>query len=281
MAEVVQAPPRGLEIFASERRQKPLKATGERAKALEKLGIDSVESLREQSRGGDDLEGGPRRILTRERAVEPVVARAVGDRQDVAGGGLDRDQAGLVRARREHHHEGGKSPRSDQIRQIQSGGALRRVLAETVRDRPHCGPAAGVGRGRRYRRQRQRVERVGPRGHGQRDRLGVDAEIGQRLVDELLELGIAFRDPDPVRLGGVLEAEDLKRRIARLPGERDSGLTNLLVVDLVVVNAFVITPARILFLIALVGTTLELLTERFRAARAEARPPGRGRCRRS
>lgn len=37
------------------------------------------------------------------------------------------------------------------------------------------------------------------------------------------------------------------------------------------IAAFVITPARILFLIALVGTTLELLTERFRAARAEAR----------
>ena len=45
MAEVVEAPPRGLEIFASERRQKPLKATGERAKALEKLGIDSVQDL--------------------------------------------------------------------------------------------------------------------------------------------------------------------------------------------------------------------------------------------
>lgn len=34
---------------------------------------------------------------------------------------------------------------------------------------------------------------------------------------------------------------------------------------------FVITPARILFLIALVGTTLELLTERFRKSLAESR----------
>jgi voltage-gated potassium channel len=37
------------------------------------------------------------------------------------------------------------------------------------------------------------------------------------------------------------------------------------------VTAFVVTPLRILFLIVLVGTTLELLTERFRQARAEAR----------
>jgi voltage-gated potassium channel len=37
------------------------------------------------------------------------------------------------------------------------------------------------------------------------------------------------------------------------------------------VTAFVITPARTLFLIVLVGTTMELLTERFRHARAETR----------
>jgi voltage-gated potassium channel len=37
------------------------------------------------------------------------------------------------------------------------------------------------------------------------------------------------------------------------------------------ITAFVVTPLRILFLIVLVGTTLELLTERFRQARAEAR----------
>src|SRR5262245_30675272 len=36
------------------------------------------------------------------------------------------------------------------------------------------------------------------------------------------------------------------------------------------VTAFVVTPLRILFLIVLVGTTLELLTERFRRARAES-----------
>lgn len=45
MAEVVQAPPRGLEIFAGKRRQKALKAAGERAKAFEKLGIESVQDL--------------------------------------------------------------------------------------------------------------------------------------------------------------------------------------------------------------------------------------------
>jgi voltage-gated potassium channel len=37
------------------------------------------------------------------------------------------------------------------------------------------------------------------------------------------------------------------------------------------VTAFVVTPLRIMFLIVLVGTTLELLTERFRLGRAEAR----------
>lgn len=37
------------------------------------------------------------------------------------------------------------------------------------------------------------------------------------------------------------------------------------------VTAFIVTPARILFLIVLVGTTIELLTERFRRARIEAR----------
>ncbi|MPY95921.1 MAG: hypothetical protein GEV08_23550 [Acidimicrobiia bacterium] len=37
------------------------------------------------------------------------------------------------------------------------------------------------------------------------------------------------------------------------------------------VTAFVVTPARVVFLILLVGTTLELLTERFRQALAESR----------
>jgi voltage-gated potassium channel len=37
------------------------------------------------------------------------------------------------------------------------------------------------------------------------------------------------------------------------------------------VTSFVVTPARILFLIVLVGTTIEVLTERFREAFAEAR----------
>ena len=37
------------------------------------------------------------------------------------------------------------------------------------------------------------------------------------------------------------------------------------------VTAFVVTPLRVVFLVVLVGTTLELLTERFRQSRAEAR----------
>ena len=45
MAEVVAALPRGLELFASVRRQKPLRITGPRAAALEKLGIRSVQDL--------------------------------------------------------------------------------------------------------------------------------------------------------------------------------------------------------------------------------------------
>jgi ATP-dependent DNA helicase RecG len=45
MAEVVAAPPRGVELFASGRRRIPLKAAGKRAAALEKLGISSVQDL--------------------------------------------------------------------------------------------------------------------------------------------------------------------------------------------------------------------------------------------
>jgi ATP-dependent DNA helicase RecG len=45
MVEVVQAPPRGLELFAPRRRQAPLRAPGKRAGALEKLGISSVQDL--------------------------------------------------------------------------------------------------------------------------------------------------------------------------------------------------------------------------------------------
>jgi ATP-dependent DNA helicase RecG len=45
VAEVVEAPPRGLELFAAPRRQKALSATGAKATALEKLGIGSVQDL--------------------------------------------------------------------------------------------------------------------------------------------------------------------------------------------------------------------------------------------
>ena len=45
MAEVVEAPPKGLEIYAPLRRRIPLRITGKRAEALEKLGIVSVQDL--------------------------------------------------------------------------------------------------------------------------------------------------------------------------------------------------------------------------------------------
>ncbi|MGH2750270.1 MAG: ATP-dependent DNA helicase RecG [Actinomycetota bacterium] len=45
MADVVQAPPKGLELFASARRQKRLEATGRRARGLEKLQIETVQDL--------------------------------------------------------------------------------------------------------------------------------------------------------------------------------------------------------------------------------------------
>jgi hypothetical protein len=45
MAEVVQAPPKGLELFASRRRQKALEVTGRRAKGLEKLKVETVQDL--------------------------------------------------------------------------------------------------------------------------------------------------------------------------------------------------------------------------------------------
>ena len=45
MADVVQAPPKGLELFASRRRQKRLEATGKKARGLEKLNIETVQDL--------------------------------------------------------------------------------------------------------------------------------------------------------------------------------------------------------------------------------------------
>jgi ATP-dependent DNA helicase RecG len=45
VTEVVQAPPRGLELFAPRRRQSPLRLSGRRASALAKLGVSSVQDL--------------------------------------------------------------------------------------------------------------------------------------------------------------------------------------------------------------------------------------------
>jgi ATP-dependent DNA helicase RecG len=45
MAEVVAAPPRGVELFAARSRQLPLRVTGRRGVALAKLGIESVQDL--------------------------------------------------------------------------------------------------------------------------------------------------------------------------------------------------------------------------------------------
>jgi ATP-dependent DNA helicase RecG len=72
VAEVVAAPPRGLELFAGKRRQKALKATGERAKAFEKLGIESVQDL---------LQHYPR------RHVDRTALRTVADIRDLAAKG--------------------------------------------------------------------------------------------------------------------------------------------------------------------------------------------------
>ena len=72
MAEVVAAPPRGLELFAGTRRQKALKGAGERAKAFEKLRIDSVQDL---------LQHYPR------RHVDRTAVRTVADIRDLAAKG--------------------------------------------------------------------------------------------------------------------------------------------------------------------------------------------------
>jgi len=45
MADVVAAPPRGLELFASGRASRPLKITGRRAEGLDKLGLATVQDL--------------------------------------------------------------------------------------------------------------------------------------------------------------------------------------------------------------------------------------------
>ena len=72
MAEVVAAPPRGLELFAGKRSQKALKAAGERAKAFDKLRIDSVQDL---------LQHYPR------RHVDRTALRTVADIRDLAAKG--------------------------------------------------------------------------------------------------------------------------------------------------------------------------------------------------
>jgi ATP-dependent DNA helicase RecG len=45
MADVVHAPPKGLELFADRRRQKRLEVTGKKARGLEKLNIETVQDL--------------------------------------------------------------------------------------------------------------------------------------------------------------------------------------------------------------------------------------------
>src|SRR5438093_8560581 len=45
MADVVAAPPRGLELFAARTRRRPLQVTDKRAAALGKLAISSVQDL--------------------------------------------------------------------------------------------------------------------------------------------------------------------------------------------------------------------------------------------
>jgi ATP-dependent DNA helicase RecG len=45
MPETVAAPPKGLELYAPRRRQKPLKASPDKAQALAKLGIETVQDL--------------------------------------------------------------------------------------------------------------------------------------------------------------------------------------------------------------------------------------------
>lgn len=65
MAEVVSAPPRGLELFASPRRARALKVAAAQARPLEKLGITSVQDL---------LQHYPRRHVdrTRLRTIEEL-----------------------------------------------------------------------------------------------------------------------------------------------------------------------------------------------------------------
>src|SRR5918911_2695528 len=45
MVDVVEAPVRGIDLFASRRGRLPLKVAGRRAEALEKLGIESIQDL--------------------------------------------------------------------------------------------------------------------------------------------------------------------------------------------------------------------------------------------
>jgi ATP-dependent DNA helicase RecG len=74
MAEVVEAPPRGLELFAPRRRQTPLKVAGKRGDALQKLRIRSLQDL---------LQHYPRYHIDRTNL------RTISELRDVLAGGND------------------------------------------------------------------------------------------------------------------------------------------------------------------------------------------------
>ena len=111
MAEVVEAPPKGLEIYAPLRRRIPLRITGKRAEALEKLGIASVQDL---------LQHYPRYHVDR---TQLSTIRELGK---LAGGGHDGDVT--------VHAKVVKMGRPFTMRTKTKNGKARKMLKATIGD---------------------------------------------------------------------------------------------------------------------------------------------------
>jgi ATP-dependent DNA helicase RecG len=110
MSEVVQAPPRGLELFAPARRAQPLRVTPKQAEVLEKMGIRSVQDL---------LQHYPRRHVDRTKL------RTIDELARVARGG---EKEVTLHARVETMN------RPFELQKRTTKGKKRTILKATVRD---------------------------------------------------------------------------------------------------------------------------------------------------
>ena len=112
VSEVVAAPPKGLELFASSRRRTPLSFTGKRGEALRKMGLESVQDL---------LQHYPRRHV--DRTQLRTVAELT---RAFAAGEVDGDV--------QVHARVAKIDRPFQIRSKKPGAKRRTMIKGTIGD---------------------------------------------------------------------------------------------------------------------------------------------------